>query len=91
MLMDKLLDTAATQAPGIVILFLMVNLFLRRDKERDSFIQSLHQEHLLARAESREAIRENTASNRDLSAAMGVLNEAVRDQMKEQRLTHRHT
>lgn len=85
--MEKLLETAGTQAPYIVVLFLMVQMFLRRDKERDGFIAQLHQEHLLARAESRAAINDNTASNRELSSAMTILNEAVREQMRS---THKH-
>lgn len=62
--MDKLLETALSHAPSLVVLVFLVRMFLNRDRERDGFIRQLHDEHLAARGESREAIRENTESNR---------------------------
>lgn len=78
MTMEELLKTAVSQAPGLVVLYFLVLMFLRRDKERDQFIQGLHNEHLAARGESREAIKENTESNRDVSKAIAELSSSVR-------------
>lgn len=65
--MEELLKTAIGQAPSLVVLCFLVTLFLKRDRERDAFIQQLHMEHLAARGESRAAIAENTVSNRELA------------------------
>lgn len=76
--MEKFLETATAQAPGIVVLYLLVQTFLRRDKERDSFIQQLHAEHLAARGESREAIKDNTNSNKEVVKAVDRLSFIVK-------------
>jgi len=68
--MDEILKSAATQIPGLVVLCFLVQTFLRAQKERDALIQIMHVEHLSARSESRDAIRENTASNREVTKAI---------------------
>lgn len=79
--MEKFIETAVTQAPGLVVLVFLVKTFLGRDKERDAFIQQLHQEHLAARGESRDAIKENTLSNRAVTEAMLTLNTTVQSRL----------
>ena len=75
--MEEFLKTAITQAPGLVVLVFLVKTFLTRDKERDTFIMQLHQEHLAARGESRDAIKENTESNRAITSAMVSLHQSM--------------
>lgn len=79
MTMEELLKNAATQVPGLVVLCYLVSTFLRAQKERDGFIHMMHQEHLAARGESREAIKENTESNREVTQAVHTLAEGLRD------------
>jgi len=73
--MEEILKTAASQVPGLVVLAMLVAAFLKRDKERedttskaneqrDAFIKLMHNEHLVARAESREAMRDNAEATR---------------------------
>lgn len=76
-MMDELLKTALSQTPSLVVLYFLVTLFLKRDRERDLFIHQLHAEHLAARGESRDAIRENTESNKAVTQAIGSLADAV--------------
>lgn len=78
--MDELIKTALAQSPGLVVLFLLVQMFLRRDRERDTFIAALHSEHMAARGESRQAIKENTESNLAVAKSMINLSDAVRSQ-----------
>lgn len=80
--MDEIIKGAITQAPGLVVLCYLVGLFLKAQKERDAFIQIMHSEHLAARGESREAIQENTESNREVSEAVHSLHTAIRGMMK---------
>lgn len=80
--MDELLKTALGQAPGLVVLALVVRSFLTRDKERDAFIAQLHAEHLAARGESREAIKENTDSNRAVVSAIVSLQTNLADALR---------
>ena len=68
--MEKLLEIAATQVPGLVVLTVLVTIFLRREKERDAFIQQLHAEHIDARRQSVDAIKENTRATLQLSEAI---------------------
>lgn len=77
--MEAFIRTALEQAPSLTVLCLLVNLFLKRDRERDNFIRQLHDEHLAARGESREAIRENTESNRTVAKAVNRLTEVAKD------------
>jgi hypothetical protein len=76
--MEEIVKTALGQCPSLCVLYLLVTMFLRRDKERDTFIGQLHGEHLAARGESREAIKENTESNRAVTHAIESLSMAVR-------------
>ena len=80
--MEELLKTAASQVPGLVVLCYLVQTFLKRDKERDSFISQLHGEHLAARGESRAAIQENTQSNQEVTAAVHRLLDQVRHRVE---------
>lgn len=76
-IMDDLLKTAVTQAPGLAVLCYLVVTFLKRDRDRDQFIRELHNEHLAARGESRDAINENTQSNREVTAAVHSLQSSL--------------
>ena len=85
---EKLLEQVVSQAPGLVIMYLLVSSFLKAQKERDELfskaqaerddvIKNLHTEHLAARGESREAIRENTESNKEVVSALITLRETI--------------
>lgn len=74
----SLLAELVKQAPSLVVLFMLVDRFLKRDKERDMLLQQMHGEHILARGESRQAIRENTASNQEVTKALMIVSESVR-------------
>lgn len=75
--MDEVLKTItgemARQAPSLTVLCFIVYFFLRAQKEQYALLRDLHEEHLVARGESREAIRENTHSNREVTRAMHEL------------------
>lgn len=82
--MDKILENAVGQAPGLVVLIILVFAFLKRDKERDAvsiardqFIRQMHEEHLLARKESRDAIHDNAEATRENTNALGLLRSTV--------------
>lgn len=81
----KFLSTALQQAPNLVVLCFLVYVFLKHLKDRDLFIRGLQEEHLAARAESKECIRDNTKSNRELIDALNHLRESCRDQIMERR------
>jgi hypothetical protein len=76
--MDQLLLKLVSEAPSLVALFLIVRMFLVREKDRDLFMDRLHSEHLAARAESRTAINDNTESNYAVCKAISTLTETVR-------------
>lgn len=73
--MDKLLETVASQVPSLIVLAVIVRWFLTYMTTRDKFIAELHEDHLKAREESREAL---------LSAT--VIMQEVRDTMRTCRL-----
>ena len=88
--MEEVIKEIAKSAPSLAVLVLLVRFFfqhvkerdqavLQRDKERDVFIKNLHEEHLAARGESREAIRDNTVSNREIVNAVHTLTDIVKD------------
>lgn len=82
--MEKILENAVGQAPGLVVLIVLVFAFLKRDRERDvmaverdQFIRQMHEEHLLARKESRDAIADNADATRENTTALGMLRSTV--------------
>lgn len=79
----KILTVAMQEAPTLVVLCFLVYVFLKHLKDRDTFIRGLQDEHLAAREESKECIRDNTKSNRELIDALAHLRESCRDQMME--------
>lgn len=85
--MEKLLETVATQTPGLVVLVILVRWFLAHMQGRDDFLKELHHEHMLARETSREALYENTKSNRDVILAMQEVRDMLRNfPLKEDKL-----
>lgn len=58
--MEKLLESAAVQAPGLVVLVILVIVFLKHMRERDVSIESMNRENLEARAHSRSVIEHNS-------------------------------
>ncbi len=80
MLMDEILKSWAAKVPELGALCFIVMAFLKSQNGRDEFLRSLHNEHLAARGESREAIKENTDSNREVSHAIHALKETLLNQ-----------
>lgn len=78
--MEDLIKSAVNTVPGLVVLCWVVKEFLKSQKERDNFIKNLHNEHLAARGESRDAIKENTESNREVTKAISDLHSAMTKQ-----------
>ncbi len=66
MIMTDLLKEGISQAPSLVVLVAVVFMFLRSMEKRDTAIKQFHDEHIAARTEGRDAIRDCSASNREL-------------------------
>lgn len=86
--MEKLIETLVAQSPvsGVLILFVWmgINYLKHRDaesREHDAeflrAVQGMHAEHLDARKETREAIRDNSAAIRENSQVTAKLSEHV--------------
>ena len=58
--MDDLLKTAVSQAPGLVVLVIIVTVFLKYMSKRDELIKGLTDEHLAERKIQRDVIERNT-------------------------------
>ena len=83
--MDELLKTvltkALTQVPDLVVLSAVVVMGLRhlskRDAQFETFLREVHEQHLDARQQSKEAIQDNTAVTKELSRTITDLRVAV--------------
>lgn len=62
--MEKILENAIVQAPGLVVLVVLVWVFLKHISERDksylNAMKDLHHEHIAAREQSQAVVKENT-------------------------------
>ena len=85
-----MLREAIKQAPALVVLVIIVLLFLKyltkrddvhkeRHKEFVSFLTVIQTEHLDARRESRDAIKENTLATHELSRTITDLRIQLRN------------
>lgn len=72
--MDKVLEVAITQVPALVVLVFLVRWGMHFITEfitgRDAFLRVMHDEHIKAREESKDAIKENAAATRENTAAL---------------------
>ena len=71
--MEELLAKLATQAPSLGVLVFIVWFFLKHMTARDELIRDINRESLAARAESREAIRDNTEVMQNNTEALNEL------------------
>jgi len=76
--MDELLKTAVAQAPGLCVLALVVYWFLGHMKGRDELLKELHHEHMLARNDSRDALRETARAVKDNTEALLEMKNVIR-------------
>ena len=63
---------------GLAHLKAMTAAFLSHMKGRDEFIKELHDQHMTARAESRDALRENANATRENSVALQELRDVIK-------------
>lgn len=71
--MDDLAKEAVKQVPSLAVLCFIVWAFLKSMSRRDSAIERLHAEHIAARADCREALRDNTLALREFSTSVAKL------------------
>jgi len=60
----------AKQVPSLGVLVFIVWVFLKHNEKRDDAIKEMHKEHMEARNETRQCIRENSACNHDQKIIM---------------------
>lgn len=79
--MDALLLKTAEQVPALTVMALIVWFFLRfctrTSLDRDVLIREMHSEHIRAREESREVLRESAINIRENTKALLSLTLAV--------------
>ena len=72
--MEEVLKQAAVQLPATVLVIVVVMMFLkfieRFMNRQEAFLKQLHDEHLTARNQSREALEENSVAMRELVAVV---------------------
>lgn len=75
--MEKLLEQMALQSPGIVACILIVIFFLRHMKEisreTGKLFKDMHAEHIDARAQSRDVLKDNTQAAKENTIAINRL------------------
>lgn len=71
----KLLETA----PPLAVLVILAYLFIRHLERRDDMLKQFNREHLDERVMTREALRENTSSNKEAARSSLELKDAVKD------------
>jgi hypothetical protein len=78
----ELIEKLALQVPSLVVLVIVVWLFLRymnqQRKDFSNLIGRLHEDHLDARKLTREALADNTEAMREISKAVGVIEDMGR-------------
>lgn len=79
MSMEKLIETATTQVPGLVVLVVLVRWFLGHMKGRDDFLKDLHAEHMLAREQTREALKDTSEAVRHTSVVLQEVRDVIRN------------
>jgi len=71
--MDSFLEKLLTNGSPLVVLVVVVWIFLKYLKDdaqqRNALFQQMHQEHIQARLEAREAIKDNTKATLEASRA----------------------
>lgn len=71
--MNEIVSKIAFQIPDLVALCLIVMIFVRHLDKRDDLLRDLHREHLDARSQSREMIREtHSVLERNTEALVNV-------------------
>ncbi len=68
--MEEILKNALAQAPGLVVLVVLVIVFLKAMAKRDDFIKGLTDEHIAERRLQREVITLNTLAAGTNTAAL---------------------
>lgn len=68
--MEAILTKMLSEAPSMGVLIILVWLFLRSMERRDAFIKQLHDEHIDARRNQQESIKENTLATQRLTEAL---------------------
>ncbi len=64
--MENLIVKIAEQVPNLGILGLIVYFFLSHLAKRDEVLRDFHREHIDERQKTREVVKENTDSNKEL-------------------------
>jgi hypothetical protein len=64
--MENLVVKIAEQVPNLGILGLIVYFFLSHLARRDEVLRDLHKEHIDERQKTRDVVKENTDSNKEL-------------------------
>ena len=72
--MEQILQKLLAEAPNMGVLLIVIYLFLKAQEKRDSFIKQLHDEHIEARKESKDAIKENTVATIELTRTFKTRN-----------------
>lgn len=88
--MEQMFTNLLAKAPELSALLAVVFLFLRHlsqvitrqldyDKERDGFIKGMHDDHLRAREETREVMRESIQVTRENTVALQSMRDSIAD------------
>lgn len=83
--MEKALESLVGTAPGAVAIIIVVILFLKHMKERDTLLRDLHAEHEESRQASRQVIEENSkiiGQHLELSRDLSIVLKEVSENMK---------
>ena len=76
--MEKILENAASQSPGLVIMVIIVMVFVKYLKSRDELIRDINNEAADARREQQRVIQENTVAATQNTGALNNVASALR-------------
>lgn len=77
--MEKLIETAVNQVPGLVVLTVVVQMFLKFLRGCMDMLKIMHKDHLEAREISRQAIESNIKATADNTEAMMRLSASIHE------------
>lgn len=75
--MENFLSEVAKQVPSLAVLCFVVWIFIKHLDKRSETLMEMHKEHLYAREQAKEAIKENTAVLRENSLFINELRAVV--------------
>jgi hypothetical protein len=85
--MEEIIKNAPAPVTCLIVIYLMVKAMLKFLSGQNEFLKTLHVEHLEARRESRNALKENADATRENTQALQSLKDVVRSSTDHRR-TH---